>query len=859
MSNWEIVTIVMIVALFVIGVASSYVRRNNLQISAFQLEHPDLPSSLRPLARLIAAELRRITRIHASARDAAGEHSWAADASLASLSQPLDVDKGLDAFEHPLVKPASVLLSIFRWLFRPPRIVGAAYLEGPRVKVRCTHVRRGQKDRELDEVSRDASREDLASVLARDVADTIVLAFSRPDVIASREAFRLVTEALAEMPRITINSPAKQNFAGPQAKLDAALEKDDGPLVHFNLGLIHYFRYSREANQKAIQHFKRSSRIRGHRLSYLGRIGSARSLAQAYHRYGQQEEDDLEKARAEAAKAVELVEKARVGKDKDEFLRWDYALALYVDAFAQHITEQPDDIDRGAAGYRRIIEFLGDRTPSVVHNNLGYILMAKAGRYVAGEGTDDLYDQAAAHFEDSLKKEPTYKFALANLGNVERLRGNYDEAIHLYEEALEHDPAYVNGHNELAWVYLQQGDGEAALKKHAKALELAQAPQHKAEVKEHYAHVLYELGEKKKAVVLAREALALNESNLDLKIWLRETAVGPTAVDDWRAARAFPHTYPGDRPAHSYLLLDRTVLEMRVDDPEQLAQVRTRDGRLVDDRLRERGLPLLGERYAVLAYGGNRNPGTLALKLEHYGYRSPGRGIAIPVLRGTVRGGDVVAGGVSGQGYCYGDLLLDAEWTRDTEVEAWLCLLDDDQLRVVNESEGVHPDRIGDYVIGRIPGYRLAGSSNEIAPLGYAGNGRIFVSPRLATPIAFSTVEAQNRPIAAMEPIAMWDHILEACDLREKVAAAAELPNDPSLARALCKSLNTEWWVAFHTKKEPPRNYMETLEVLTAAFDQHGHTTSMATALREQGRVVEPEDLARQRPQLSLPGLLGSV
>ena len=30
--------------------------------------------------------------------------------------------------------------------------------------------------------------------------------------------------------------------------------------------------------------------------------------------------------------------------------------------------------------------------------------------------------------------------------------------------------------------------------------------------------------------------------------------------------------------------------------------------------------------------------------------------------------------------YCYGDLLLDSEWTRGTEVEAWLCLLDQDQL-----------------------------------------------------------------------------------------------------------------------------------------------------------------------------------
>ena len=70
----------------------------------------------------------------------------------------------------------------------------------------------------------------------------------------------------------------------------------------------------------------------------------------------------------------------------------------------------------------------------------------------------------------------------------------------------------------------------------------------------------------------------------------------------------------------------------------------------------------------------------------------------------------------------------------------------------------------------------------------------------------------------AMEPIAMWDHILDACDLRETVAKSTGLPNDEALAKDLCGELNAGWWVAFHTKEEPPRSYTVTLRILEDAF-----------------------------------------
>ena len=145
-------------------------------------------------------------------------------------------------------------------------VAGAIYLEDSHVIVRCTCVRRGQRDEELDEITQPLDRDDLPSALARDIAHTVFLKFSNPDVISARDALGYVTEALREMPRITINSRAKQPFARPQAKLEAAMRAEDCPLVHFNLGIIHYFRYGKQENALAIKHFKRAARIDDHRL-----------------------------------------------------------------------------------------------------------------------------------------------------------------------------------------------------------------------------------------------------------------------------------------------------------------------------------------------------------------------------------------------------------------------------------------------------------------------------------------------------------------------------------------------------------------------------------------------------------------
>lgn len=109
----------------------------------------------------------------------------------------------------------------------------------------------------------------------------------------------------------------------------------------------------------------------------------------------------------------------------------------------------------------------------------------------------------------------------------------------------------------------------------------------------------------------------------------------------------------------------------------------------VDELLADRGLASMGERCGIASYGANRNPGTLAIKMEHYNYRSPGNGLVVPVLKGGITGAEAVAAGLSTQGYFYADLAMGDPEIAAERLEMWVVLADTDQVRVLHNSEGV--------------------------------------------------------------------------------------------------------------------------------------------------------------------------
>jgi hypothetical protein len=315
-----------------------------------------------------------------------------------------------------------------------------------------------------------------------------------------------------------------------------------------------------------------------------------------------------------------------------------------------------------------------------------------------------------------------------------------------------------------------------------------------------------------------------------------------TKVRDWKAARQFPQTYPGDRPDQSYLLLNENIHLLYWKNKADIASAYflLEEGRHinVDEVLKHMNLPTLSERFAVLAYGANRNPATLAIKFRHYYYKSPGKGLAVPVIKGVLQKADVVACNIFGQGYLYADLLYQSQLTNATEVEAWLTLLDRDQLRVINDSEGL---KTGLYGLGQFPGYIIEGTGQEIAPLGYASASRIFISPEFKTPLSFSTVAAINRILPEMQPVSMLDHILDVFDVRDDVARVTGLDNDEILSEELGKYLNGQWWFWFNTREKPILGYQRVLELLESYISKSSRKINTLDSLKEK-KLMLPEE-----------------
>jgi hypothetical protein len=326
-----------------------------------------------------------------------------------------------------------------------------------------------------------------------------------------------------------------------------------------------------------------------------------------------------------------------------------------------------------------------------------------------------------------------------------------------------------------------------------------------------------------------------------------------THIQDWKAARQYPETYPGDRPASSYFLLNDTIYPVHFDRPLELHFEGSDETHLVDEILEKLNLALVKDRYGVISYGGNRNPATLYTKFLNYHYRSPGHGLAVPVLRGKISGADVVACGLSGQGYFYGDLLWHPELTRNTQIEAWLALLDHDQLRVIHDSEGV---KGGDYIAARFGGVTIDTYHKGMSAMGYAGKAPVLTSPEFESPLAFRSVKATGRTIPEMTALEMVEHLLDVFGLHEQVCKATELRNEVNLAPELMKYMNRQWWRHFNFE-QPLKGYDEVMRLFSEKIKAHSLPKSSAERMAENGDALSVDEAYHPDRQFTFSALIG--
>ena len=331
----------------------------------------------------------------------------------------------------------------------------------------------------------------------------------------------------------------------------------------------------------------------------------------------------------------------------------------------------------------------------------------------------------------------------------------------------------------------------------------------------------------------------------------------PVHADTWPAARTHPHTYPGATPDHDYALVDGIVHRLRFADPDDLttAEIRQAGGgwARVDDELARRRLPLLGDRYAVLAYGSNRNPANLALKMSHYGYRSPGVGLVMPMVRARVRAAEAVAAGFSDQGFFYAGLLLGSgpdDPTADA-LDLWLNLVDVDQLRVLHESEGVGA---GFYRAGVIDSVQLLELRAEVSAFVYLLDSAVPVERSTSMPLAFAHVDASGRQIPALGQTELFARLLPDPALTERLAALTGIEPAPmrSFAPELMKYLNGQWWYSRNTGEPPLLGARDALELIRDELTRHVIQVSNLDHINSRGRLLDDSDAFTPGDELTI-------
>ena len=304
-----------------------------------------------------------------------------------------------------------------------------------------------------------------------------------------------------------------------------------GPVVNYALGALAYNKYDADLMRDSINYFTVANASAGRLgdamkgLVGLCLTGMALAYSQLYHRFGIESEDVVSSGRTTAEMAVDITRRRLMKPGLTPLLRRNasegYALALYAEAFATHMTQREEDVRESIPLYEEAIarlENAGLSVPAVLYNNLGYQHMTLEGLKEPGPDASKRYEKARALFEKSVAVFPDLHFGWANLGNVDRLLRNPAAAEDSYRKALkicaETGTKYPQGWNELACVLLQLGKrDDEALDSHRMAIAQTDSPSVRARLRAEYAESLVLVGKVGEAADVAEQGLAEDPNN----------------------------------------------------------------------------------------------------------------------------------------------------------------------------------------------------------------------------------------------------------------------------------------------------------------------------------------------------------
>ena len=204
---------------------------------------------------------------------------------------------------------------------------------------------------------------------------------------------------------------------------------------------------------------------------------------------------------------------------------------------------------------------------------------------------------------------------------------------------------------------------------------------------------------------------------------------------EFKGPPLYPHLYPGERPASSYVLSHDdgvpTVFQLFDVNLGRLeAALVAGTDKTLDEFLVSKGRAPVEERLVSLAYGSNVNP--MQLVNRKFGALQTKTGlpdIDVVAIKGFTENYAVVFLPYIPE---YGSVPATI-MPSPGKVETWILLLDDEQLKRMNDTEGLN---IGSYRMGVQP---FTHEGLTLPAYGYlGGKSGVFLDPTTSTPVRFA-------------------------------------------------------------------------------------------------------------------------
>ena len=414
-----VIVIALTVLAFLVFLVLSFLNRDKLVIEKPVSSDSALAREFAPFNRIIESEIRKVSIQHLRSQEAVGDTSVFRELAPQVRADEVALKISPERFKRVL----ETAMAVSGWFLRPPAVRSLLYGDSATINVRATFHKRSEATAEIPVVSRSRSTGQVMDEMARELGLKVIIQQSPSIDINNWQALEHLTIAIERWPKSSIQAGQIDSLGMfkeiEEALLEASRLDPSSPLVNYNLGLLYYYRYKPDDNEEARKLFNQASRTPNARLKGLAKIGLARCFCQDYHRFGRETPAVLNEARELAGEAIALLERAKseAGKKHAHLIKLDLARAYACRAFAYHVTEQPDDIEKGKADYLDVIDQTHPDVPTYVYNNLGYILMARAGRFTPADDKAS-YEEAKSYLEKALEKAPKHKFALANLDSL---------------------------------------------------------------------------------------------------------------------------------------------------------------------------------------------------------------------------------------------------------------------------------------------------------------------------------------------------------------------------------------------------------------------------------------------------------